>query len=260
MFAHSCESIHQTRAIKELEINEIGYKFMKNKLLPKAMLLGFIAITVVAFFAFDLSHYFTLEFAQSQRQSFIAYYQQHQILTIMVYMLIYVAVTAMSLPGATIMTLLGGGVFGLMTGTVVISFASSIGATIAFLMSRYVLRDSIQSKFGDKLKTINEGMQKDGAFYLFTLRLVPIFPFFLINLLMGISSIRTARFYWVSQIGMLPGTIVYVNAGDQLASLTSVSGILSPALISSFVLLGVFPLLAKKLVAFVKSRRVQLDT
>ena len=223
-------------------------------------MLTLIAAIVVAFFAFDLSHFFTLEFVQSQRQSFIAYYQQHQWLTILVYMLIYISVTAMSLPGATIMTLAGGGVFGLLAGSIVISFASTIGATIAFLMSRYVLRDSVQAKFGDKLKTINEGMQKDGAFYLFTLRLLPIFPFFLINLLMGITTLRTARFYWVSQLGMLPGTLVYVNAGDQLASITSVRGILSPSLILSFALLGLFPLVAKKLVEYIKARRLQADS
>jgi len=232
---------------------------MKNKLLPKLLLLSLVTVLVASFFVFDLAHYFTLEYVQSQRQSFISYYQQHQLLTIVVYMLIYIAVTAMSLPGATIMTLAGGGVLGFVTGSIVISFASTIGATAAFLMSRYVLRDSIQAKFGDKLKTINEGMQKDGAFYLFTLRLLPIFPFFLINLLMGITSIRTSRFYWVSQLGMLPGTLVYVNAGDQLASITSISGILSPALIFSFALLGIFPLVARKLVEFIKARKMQVE-
>jgi len=232
---------------------------MKNNLLPKISLLVVFAVVVGLFFVFDLSQYFTLQFVQSQRQSFIDYYQQHQLLTIAVYMLIYIAVTALSLPGATIMTLAGGGVFGLVNGAIIISFASTIGATVAFLMSRYVLRDSIQNKFGDKLAAVNEGIQKDGAFYLFTLRLLPIFPFFLINLLMGITSISSARFYWVSQLGMLPGTLVYVNAGDQLASITSVSGILSPSLILSFALLGLFPLLAKKLVEYFKGRSLQAD-
>ena len=154
------------------------------------------------------------------------------------------------------MTLAGGALFGLWTGIVLISFASSIGATAAFLASRYVLRESIQRRFGDKLSAINDGMAREGALYLFTLRLVPVFPFFLINLLMGLTSIRTVTFYWVSQIGMLAGTLVYVNAGTQLAQINSLSGIVSPGLLMSFALLGVFPLIAKRMIQWIQKRRV----
>ena len=172
------------------------------------------------------------------------------------YFLIYVAVTALSLPGAAVMTLAGGALFGLGIGTLLVSFASSIGATLAFLVSRFLLRDWVQARYGERLGAINPGMEKDGAFYLFTLRLVPVFPFFIINLLMGLTPIRTRTFYWVSQVGMLAGTLVYVNAGTQLARLDSLSGILSPGLLASFALLGVFPLLAKRLVAWVQARKV----
>jgi pyruvate/2-oxoglutarate dehydrogenase complex dihydrolipoamide dehydrogenase (E3) component/membrane protein DedA with SNARE-associated domain len=152
--------------------------------------------------------------------------------------------------------LAGGALFGLVAGSVVVSFASSIGATLAFLVSRFILRESVQSKFGERLSTINHGIEKDGAFYLLTLRLVPVFPFFVINLVLGLTPIRTLVFYLVSQVGMLPGTIVYVNAGTQLAKIESLRDILSPALIFSFILLGIFPLIAKALLAFVKKRRI----
>jgi dihydrolipoamide dehydrogenase len=171
-------------------------------------------------------------------------------------MLVYISVTALSLPGALVMTLAGGAIFGLLEGTIIISFASTIGATLAFLASRFILRDSVQSKFGEKLKAINRGIEKDGAFYLFTLRLIPVFPFFVINLVMGLTPMKTWQYYLVSQVGMLPGTLVYVNAGSQLGSLQSPAGILSPSLLISFALLGVFPLLAKKLVDFIKRRKV----
>ncbi|MGH9577706.1 MAG: VTT domain-containing protein, partial [Terriglobales bacterium] len=176
--------------------------------------------------------------------------------TVAAFFLIYVAATGLSLPGAIILTLAAGAIFGLLWGTVFVSFASSIGATLAFLASRFLLRHSVQAKFGDKLKAINTGIDKDGAFYLFTLRLVPAFPFFVINLVMGLTSIKTRTFYWVSQLGMLAGTIVYVNAGTQIAQIESAAGILSPALIASFTLLGIFPLIAKKIVAMIKARKV----
>ena len=218
-------------------------------------LLGFIMLAVVCFFVFDLGRYFTLEYMQSQRQAFIDYYQSHMWLTIGIYFAVYVLVTALSLPGAAIMTLVGGAIFGVVTGTVVVSFASTIGATLAFLASRFVLRDVVQSRFGDKLKSINEGIEKEGTFYLFTLRLIPLFPFFVINLVMGLTPIKTLQFFVVSQLGMLAGTVVYVNAGSQLASITSLSGILSPGLLLSFALLGIFPLIAKKAIEFVKARK-----
>ena len=227
-----------------------------KKHLPKLLLLIVLIIAAAAFFTFDLSQYFTLANLKQHRQAFESYYARHAGLTILVYFLVYVAMSALSLPGATALTLAGGLLFGLVVGTIVVSFASTIGATLAFLASRFLIGGSVQNKFGDKLKAVNEGVRKDGAFYLVTLRLIPIFPFFVINLVMGLTPIRTLVFYIVSQVGMLPGTLVYVNAGTQLALITSLKDILSPALIFSFVLLGIFPLIAKALVAFIKGRRL----
>ena len=221
----------------------------------KLLLLAVLMVMAGSFIAFDLGQYFTLENLKDHRQTLAHYYDQHAGLTLLLYFLVYVAVTGLSLPGAAVMTLAGGAFFGLVAGTVVVSFASSIGATLAFLVSRFLLRDSIQNKFGDKLTTINEGVRKDGAFYLFTLRLVPIFPFFVINLVLGLTPIRTGVFYLVSQVGMLPGTLVYVNAGTRLAGIETLQDILSPALILSFALLGIFPLVAKTVVTFIKGRR-----
>ena len=187
---------------------------------------------------------------------FAALYQAQPALVIGAYFAIYVAVAALSLPGAAILTLVAGAIFGLAVGTVVVSFASSVGATLAMLVSRYLLRDAVKSRFTSLVSDIDKGVEREGAFYLFTLRLVPLFPFFVVNLVMGLTKMAAGRFYWVSQLGMLAGTIVYVNAGTQLAQITSIKGILSPALIGSFVLLGVFPLVAKKLIDIVKSRKV----
>ena len=222
----------------------------------KTILILLLVTAIAIFFIFDLGQYFTLEYLKSEKDSLVSFYHQDKILTITIFTLVYIAVTALSLPGAAIMTLASGVIFGLFTGSVIVSFASTIGATLAFLVSRFVLRDSIQEKFGDKLKAMNEGIEKEGAFYLFTLRLIPVFPFFMINLLMGITRIKARQFFFVSQIGMLPGTIVYVNAGSQLGSLDSLSGILSPAIILSFALLGFFPLVAKKIIDIYKSNRV----
>ncbi|MCP4040349.1 MAG: FAD-dependent oxidoreductase [Gammaproteobacteria bacterium] len=211
---------------------------------------------VAAFFVFDLGRYFSLEFFKAQQESLDAYFQANPWRSALFYFLIYVAVTGLSLPGAVPLTLVGGAVFGLGLGTLIISFASTMGATLAFLVSRYLLRDLVQERFGGSLRAVNEGMRKDGAFYLFTLRLVPAFPFFVINLVMGLTPIRMVTFFWVSQVGMLAGTIVYTNAGTQLAQLESLAGILSPGLIASFVLLGIFPLIAKKMVEVGQSRKV----
>ena len=219
-----------------------------------AVVVIFVAL-VVAFFWFDLTRYLDLEYLKSRQADIDALYRDHPVALLAGYFLIYVAITGLSLPGAAIMTLLGGAVFGLLWGSVLASFASTIGATIAFIVSRYILRDGIQRRYGDRLKAINEGVERDGAFYLFTLRLVPAFPFFVINLVMGLTPMRTLTFALVSQLGMLAGTIVYVNAGTQLARVESLQEILSPALIGSFVLLGVFPLIAKWVVAFMKARR-----
>ena len=213
------------------------------------------AALIVAFFWFDLTRYLDLEYLKSRQADIDVFYRDHPVALLAGYFLIYVAITGLSLPGAAIMTLVGGAVFGLLWGTVLVSFASTIGATIAFVVARYILRDGIQRRYGDRLKAINEGVERDGAFYLFTLRLVPAFPFFVINLVMGLTPMRTLTFALVSQLGMLPGTIVFVNAGTQLARIESLQGILSPTLIGSFVLLGVFPLIAKWIVGFVKARR-----
>ena len=175
------------------------------------------------------------------------------------YMLIYIVATALSLPGAVILTLAGGALFGLVTGTIVISFASTIGATLACLVSRFLLRDWVQTRFGEKLQRINEGIEQEGGFYLFTLRLIPVFPFFIINLAMGLTRIRLSTYYWVSQLGMLPATIVYVNAGKELGKLESLAGILSPSLIFSFVLLGLFPITVKKIMARIKEMMIHQE-
>jgi len=221
----------------------------------KLVLLAAIAIAIALFFALDLGRFLNLEYFKQQQAAIEAYRSDHPLLTVTAYFLIYVAVTGLSLPGAAVMTLAGGAIFGLLWGTLIISFASTIGATLAFLASRLLFRDSVQRRFGNKLRTINEGMAREGAFYLFALRLVPIFPFFVINLVMGLTPIRTWTFYWVSQVGMLAGTVVYVNAGTQLAALESVGGILSPEILGSFALLAVFPLIAKKVVAMVEARK-----
>ncbi|MCP3867960.1 MAG: FAD-dependent oxidoreductase [Gammaproteobacteria bacterium] len=225
----------------------------------KGILLLAVALLVTAFFVFDVGNYLTLANLKAQQAGLDAWREANPWLSILVFFCVYVLVTALSLPGAAIMTLAIGAVFGLVTGTILVSFASTLGATLAFVIARFLLRDSVQSKFGDKLQAINEGVEKDGAFYLFGLRLVPLFPFFVINLAMGLTTIRTWTFAWVSQVGMLAGTLVYVNAGTQLAGIESLSGIVSPGLILSFVLLGVFPLIAKKILAGIKARKVYAD-
>ncbi|MFA7299764.1 MAG: FAD-dependent oxidoreductase, partial [Sideroxydans sp.] len=222
----------------------------------RIVLLLFIGVLVVLFFAFDLQQYMTLESLQARRDDFTALKDQSPWLVAGAAFVGYVLVTALSLPGALVMTLAMGALFGLVQGTILVSFASSFGATLAFLASRFVLRDSVQQRFGDKLKAVNDGIARDGALYLFTLRMVPVFPFFLINLLLGLTPMRTRTFYWVSQVGMLAGTLVFVNAGTQLAQLKSLSGILSPGLLLSFALLGVFPLIAKRFTVWLQRRRV----
>ena len=224
--------------------------------MKKTLILVSAALMVYGFFALNLNHYLTLEGMKASLGQFEAQRATSPLSAAFTFFAVYVLITALSLPGAAIMTLAAGALFGLSVGTVIVSFASSAGATLAFLASRYVLRDTIQRRFGERLKAMNEGMAKDGMLYLFTLRLVPIFPFFLVNLLMGLTPVRTLSYYWVSQLGMLAGTLVYVNAGTQLAQITSLSGIVSPGLLVSFALLGVFPILAKKFMYFLQSRRV----
>jgi pyruvate/2-oxoglutarate dehydrogenase complex dihydrolipoamide dehydrogenase (E3) component/uncharacterized membrane protein YdjX (TVP38/TMEM64 family) len=210
-----------------------------------------IAALIAVFFAFGLNRYFTLEFFKAQQTAIDAYVRANPLLAAAVYFAIYVAVTGLSLPGAAVMTLAGGAIFGLLWATVIVSFASSLGATLAFLASRFLLRDWVHGKFGDKLKPVNDGVAKEGAFYLFALRLVPAFPFFVINLVMGLTPIRTWTFYWVSQIGMLAGTIVYVYAGTTLGEFR-----ISFELILAFTILGFFPLIAKKALGAIQARRV----
>lgn len=222
----------------------------------RIILLIFIAAFISVFFYFDLGHYLTLETLKSKQAVIENYRAANPALAVTLYMLVYVVVTGLSLPGATILTLAGGAVFGVLWGTLIVSFASSIGATLAFLAARFLFRDTVKAKFGTRLKEIDRGVSEDAGLYLFTLRLVPIFPFFMINLLMGITNMRTWTFYWVSQIGMLAGTVVYVNAGTQLAKIDSLTGILSPALLGSFVLLGLFPLIAKRIVTTIGAKKM----
>lgn len=226
---------------------------MKN--LSRILLVSLIALLIFAFFYFNLSEYLTLDYIKEQRDKFLSLYEQQPLTTIALYMAIYVASTALSLPGATVLTLLGGALFGTLVGTVVVSFASTIGATLAFLVSRFLLQKWVQEKFSEKLKKINQGVEREGAFYLFTIRLIPAFPFFVVNLVMGLTPMKVWTFFFASQLGMLAGTVVYVNAGTQLSQLESLRGILSLDIIISFVVLALFPLVSKKLIDFVRRKK-----
>lgn len=219
--------------------------------------IGFVfMLGIFAFYYFELNRWANLESLKTLISQLQSNTDANPLFMLGSAFVIYVIATAFSLPGAVFITLAIGAIFGLLWGIVIVSFASTIGATLAFLMARYVFQDSVQRKFDKRLNAINKGIEKDGAFYLFTLRLVPLFPFFLINLLMGLTRIRVWTFYWVSQVGMLAGTAVYVNAGTQLAKLDSLSGILSPELMFSFSLVGVFPLLAKWFISRIRHRKV----
>jgi uncharacterized membrane protein YdjX (TVP38/TMEM64 family) len=235
-----------------------GYGKMKkegrNNWLRKAAVIGLLLIGIAVFNYLNVGQYLSLGYINASQDKFQTLYQSHQVLVIGAYMGLYIVVTALSLPGAAVMTLAGGGLFGLTVGTMAISFASTIGATLACFISRFLLRDWVQHKFGDKLAAINTGIEKEGAFYLFSLRLVPIFPFFVINLVMGLTRMRLFTFFWVSQIGMLAGTLVYVNAGKELAKIDSLSGILSPGVLASFAVLGLFPITVKKLLGVYKRK------
>jgi uncharacterized membrane protein YdjX (TVP38/TMEM64 family) len=227
----------------------------KKSYIQKIIIVLVIVGLIIAFKVFNLGEYLTLSYIKESQAKFQILYSENRGAVIAGYMVIYVLVTSLSLPGAAIMTLAAGALFGLVVGTIVVSFASTIGATLACFVSRFILRDWIQGKFGEKLKTINEGIEKEGSFYLFTLRLIPIFPFWLINLVMGLTKMPLRTFYWVSQLGMFAGTIVYVNAGKELGKIESLSGILSPTLILSFVLLGLFPIITKKLLGIYKKKK-----
>ncbi|HHF0554443.1 TPA: TVP38/TMEM64 family protein [Vibrio antiquarius] len=211
----------------------------------KKLILGLILVAIIIFLGVNFSQYLTLENAKAQQEALTTYIDQNFVFSAAIYFFAYIAITAFSIPGAAVVTLLGAALFGFWTSLLLVSFASTMGATLAFLSSRYLLRDWVQNKFGNKLIAINQGVEKDGSFYLFSLRLIPVFPFFLINLLMGLTPMSVGRFYLTSQVGMLPGTAVYLNAGTQLATIESLSGIVSPAVLASFALLGLFPIITK---------------
>lgn len=224
-------------------------------MMKKATLVLVLLGAIVAYFVFDLGAILSLENFKASQADIVAAKDANPILYITGFFILYVAVTGLSIPGAAIMTLIAGALFGVLMGTIIVSFASTMGATLAFLSARFVLRDWVQGKFGERLRAIDDGLEKDGAFYLFTLRLIPVFPFFVINLLMGLTRIKTRTFFWVSQLGMLPATIVFVNAGTQISRIESTAGLLSPTLIASFVALALFPWAAKAIVALVKRSR-----
>ena len=194
--------------------------------LTRLILLAGLALLIGAFFYFDLGQYFSLDELRERRDQLLAYIDRNVVLALIIYIGVYILMAALSLPGAAILTLAGGALFGLLAGTVAVSFASTIGATLVFLAARFLFQDAVQKRFGKRLKRINEGVERDGAFFLLALRLVPIFPFWVINLVMALTPIRTWTYFWVSQIGMLPATIVYVNAGTQLAQVDSVGDVL----------------------------------
>ena len=222
--------------------------------IKKLLLATLIAIVLILLLFFDVHHYLTLEYLKSSKDKLNVYYQDNPLLVLGTYFVIYLASTAFSLPGAAVLSLAGGALFGLTAGALVVSFASTIGATLAMLIARVLLREWVQNRFASQMTTINSGMSKEGAFYLFTLRLLPAVPFFVINLVMGLTPIRTVTFFWVSQLGMLPATLVYVNAGSELGKIQSIDDILSPQLIISFVLLGIFPLLVKKIMTVIQTK------
>lgn len=224
--------------------------------LRKLTLLAAIAVAIGSYFLFDLGQYLDLQTLQARQAAIEQFRTAYPALSVAIYFTVYVAATALSIPGAALLTLAGGAMFGLLWGTVIVSFASTLGATAAFLIARFLLRDWVQRRFGQRLAAIDSGVRREGAFYLFTLRLVPVFPFFLVNLLLGLTAMRARTFFWVSQLGMLAGTVVYVNAGTQLARIDSLAGILSPALLGSFAALGLFPLVARHVVGRVQRHRL----
>jgi uncharacterized membrane protein YdjX (TVP38/TMEM64 family)/Fe-S oxidoreductase len=217
------------------------------------LLCGILAL-VALFFATGLHRELSLESIKAHQARLQELYDQQPAGVMAVFAAFYIPVVALNLPGAAVLGLAAGALFGALAGTILISFASSIGATLACALSRYLLRDWVQRRFGDKLKRVNAGIQEEGAFYLFSLRLIPVIPFFIINMVMGLTPIRLTTFYWVSQLGMLPGTAVFVNAGSQLGRIESLSGILSPGLILSFALIGVLPLAVRRALRFYKDR------
>ncbi len=228
--------------------------FLKHNRLKIGIVLVFLS-GILLFFLADLQQYLTLAALRHSKAELAIYNAEHPFLTMSVYLLIYIVIAALSLPGATILTIAGGAIFGLIQGTILVSFASTIGATIAMLVARTLLKNYAQQKFKDHIPTINKKLAEEGAFYLFTLRLIPVFPFFVVNLVMGLTPIRVFTFAWVSQIGMLAGTLVYVNAGVELGNVNALGDIASPGLLISFALIGILPLALKKIVEWISRKR-----
>ena len=224
---------------------------MKQKLVIIVLLVAVIA----AVFIYDVGDYLTLDYLKQQREIFQGWYAESPFLVISAYFMIYFLSAVFSIPGAAVLTMGSGALFGLFVGTAVASFASSLGALLAFWIVRFLAREAVQNRFSKQLASVNAGVEEDGAFYLFGIRLAPVFPFFLINILMALTPIRPWTFYWVSQLGMLAGTTVYVNAGTRLGEIESLSGILDPQLIGAFVLLALFPLIARKGMQYLKKRK-----
>ena len=227
-----------------------------NSRLAKIFILLVIALAIIAVKSYHLQSYLNLAYLQDNLTHFHSFYARHTLQTIGIFAGLYIFCTALSIPGAAVLTLGAGALFGKWMGTLVVSFSSTIGATLAFLIARFFLQDFVQKKFHHRFRDINQGIKKEGGWYLLSLRLVPLFPFFLINLLMGLTSIRTRTFFLISQLGMLPGTFVYVNAGEEISKITTLQGIFTPQILIAFSLLGLFPLLAKKFTAVIKAKKV----
>jgi uncharacterized membrane protein YdjX (TVP38/TMEM64 family) len=237
-----------------LEVTRKRGIVVKQATVQKVLVLAVIVLVAYAAFKLGLHEKLSLDYLKSSQTQLAIEYTERPMLVLGLFAGVYVLATALSLPGAAVLTLGAGAVFGFWIGTILVSFASTLGATLACLGSRFLLRDWVQNKFRAQITPVNDGIANEGAFYLFTLRLIPVFPFFVINLILGITSMPIATFFWVSQVGMLAGTMVYVNAGKELSKIESLAGILSPNLILSFAVLGLFPLVAKKVVARLKPR------
>lgn len=227
-----------------------------KKSITKIILISLLIIAVLLFKYFKVDEYLSLDFFKSNYELILTVYGQHQLLSIFSFFVLYVICTALSLPGAAILTLVAGAIFGFYLGVILVSFASSIGATLAFLSSRFIFQDFVEKKFKQSLISINKGIEKEGGYYLFSLRLIPLFPFFVINLVLGLTKIKTWTFYWVSQLGMLAGTLVYVNAGLQIGKIENLQSLISFKLLGSFLLLGAFPFIAKKIVKSFKKYKI----
>ena len=226
-----------------------------NTTVIKILIVLFLTSLFFAIWLFDLSQYLTLDFIHTQQEAFKKLQVSQPLLVMGIFFIAYIVITSLSLPGAAVMTLLGGALFGFWQGLITVSFASSIGATLAFLLARFLLRDWIQGRYQKQLAVLNDGFEKEGSFYLFAIRLVPLFPFFLVNILTSVMPIKTRSFYAASQLGMLPGTAVYVYAGTELGKIQSLSEIASPSVLVAFALLGLFPIIAKKTISAIRTRR-----